>query len=684
MAEVADLLRVKGTVPPHASPRLFVTDTLGNPYAEEEYIPQMLKPLADSRRQANAVKRAEPITVVIGNPPYKEKAKGRGGWIEAGSANTTAPLQRWMPHAEWGAGAHSKHLRNLYVYFWRWATWKVFGDGEAVPQAAADRRGIVCFITVAGFLNGPGFQAMRDDLRRTANEIWVVDCSPEGHQPVVSSRIFQGVQQPVCIVLVARTGKLDPDQPARVCYRALPAGRREGKFAALATITLDGSGWTDCLAEWRAPFLPAATGGWAGYPMLDSLFGYNGSGVMPGRTWVIAPDRASLEARWARLTGEADPKRKEVLFHPHLRKGEAGDKHVGKLVSEGLFGHESRAVSVAKDKGKAVSPVRYGFRSFDRQWILPDSRLLNQPNPTLWQLHSSRQVYLTALSRTSPSSGPGVSLTSCVPDLDHYKGSFGGRVFPLWANQAGTEPNVRPGLIAKLSETYGTAVTPEDVFAYIAADLVQPGLHIPLTADPALFAEATAIGREVIWLHTFGERFADPIKGRPPSAPRLPDGARPTIPEGGAIPDAAEYMPDAISYDPAARRLHVGAGYVDNVAPEVWAYEVSGKQVLTQWFSYRGRDRTRPIIGDRRPPSPLGDIGPPGWLAEYTTELLAVLNVLGRLIACEPMQAALLSRICAGPTLPADALDDDCGGAVSASRGRTPRRRSESQHELLD
>ena len=38
-------------------------------------------PIAKSRRDANKIKREEPITVVIGNPPYKEKAKGRGGWL---------------------------------------------------------------------------------------------------------------------------------------------------------------------------------------------------------------------------------------------------------------------------------------------------------------------------------------------------------------------------------------------------------------------------------------------------------------------------------------------------------------------------------------------------------------------------------------------------------------------------
>ncbi len=581
LAEAADLLKVLGTVPGDVALRLYVTDTLGNPDEEHEYIPQMLKPLAESRRQANAVKRAEPITVVIGNPPYK-KAKGRGGWVESGSANTKAPLERWMPPAAWGVGAHTKHLRNLYVYFWRWATWKVFGDAAGSPQAGADRKGIVCFITVAGFLNGPGFQAMRDDLRRTTNEIWVVDCSPEGHQPAVATRIFQGVQQPVCIVLAARTDKPDAAAPARVRFRSLAPGLRAEKFAALAMLTLDGAGWTDCPTDGRAPFLPAATGGWATYPTLENLFIYDGSGVMPGRTWVIAPDRASLEERWRKLTGEADAARKEVLFHPHLRNDKVGDKHVGKVLSEGLTGHEYRAVSVGKDKGKVVAPVRYGFRSFDRQWIIPDNRLLNQPNPTLWEGHSARQVYLTALNRTAPSSGPGLTFTAYVPDLDHYNGR-GGRIFPLWTNAAGMQPNVQPGLLALLGEVFGATVSAEDIMAYLAAvaahpgyvarfaaDLVQPGLRVPVTTDPTLFAEAVALGREIVWLHSFGERFVAPTEGRPAGTPRLPERERPQVPADGAIPSAENAMPETIAYDAAMRRLHVGAGHVDNVPPAVW------------------------------------------------------------------------------------------------------------------
>ena len=33
---------------------------------------------------------------------------------------------------------------------------------------------------------------------------------------------------------------------------------------------------------------------------------------------------------------------------------------------------------------------RYGFRSFDRQWIIPDNRVLNRPNPELWRSHGEQ------------------------------------------------------------------------------------------------------------------------------------------------------------------------------------------------------------------------------------------------------------------------------------------------------
>jgi hypothetical protein len=125
------------------------------------------------------------------------------------------------------------------------------------------------------------------------------------------------------------------------------------------------------------------------------------------------------------------------------------------------------------------------------------------------------------------------------------------------------------------------------------------------------------------------------------------------------------------SGDPATRRLLVGRGYVEGVPREVWNYEVSGKQVLRQWFSYRKAHRERPIIGDRRPPSKLGDVQPDHWPAEYTTELINVLNVLGLLVALEPSQAALLEQVCCGPLISTEELR--AAGALTATP-KTKRR----------
>jgi hypothetical protein len=198
-----------------------------------------------------------------------------------------------------------------------------------------------------------------------------------------------------------------------------------------------------------------------------------------------------------------------------------------------------------------------------------------------------------------------------------------------------------------------------------------------MTADAKLFTEAVALGSEVIWLHCDGDRLVEPTANRPKQPPRLPKEVGPKISAGGVIPSAPEPLPDTMDYDPAARRLIIGKGYIDNVAPEMWAYEVSGKRVIWHWFSYRRGDRSRPIMGDRRPPSPLDNIQPEGWLPEYTTALLDLLHVLGRLIALEPKQADLLDRICAGPLQSAEELG--AAGALAMSEAASPKPKGKSK-----
>lgn len=626
--------------------RLHLTDTLTDPYVEDTQLAATYRPIAVSRQRANEVKRTERIVVVIGNPPYRERSRKLGGWIESGTPDTQAPLHDFMPPPELGLGAHVKHLYNLYIYFWRWAMWKVFENHPA-------DRGVIAFVSVSGFLHGPGFAEMRSEMRREADLIWVIDCSPEGHQPEVATRIFRGVQQPICVTIALRDGSTGPDEPAPVRFRSI-AGTQGEKFEALGAIELAGAGWSECPTPWHAPFLPGAAAAWSAMPALEDLLSWSGSGTMPGRTWVVDPSPSVLRERWGRLVSAPKGEKSELLSE-HKQ-----DRTIHTRLSDNLPGYPIVG-TIADETGECPDPVRYAVRTLDRAWIIPDKRLINRPNPRLWQVRPAPgQVFLTGLSAVAPSSGPAVTFCSVVPDLDHHHGR-GGRVFPLWLDSAGALPNAVPGLLEHLSDAYGATVEGPDLFAYIAGvlshsgftgrfadDLRSPGLRVPLTSQADLFNRAVELGRRVLWLHTYGAEFADAGAGRPPGAPRRAAPDRPRVVH--PIPDAAKQMPEEIEYDPATQVLSVGEGRIEGVSPAIWEYETSGFRIVRRWFSQRKREP------DGRRSSPLDDLVATSWSPEWTAELVDLLHVVGLLTELEPDQAALLNDILEGELLDVEDL----------------------------
>ena len=68
------------------------------------------------------------------------------------------------------------------------------------------------------------------------------------------------------------------------------------------------------------------------YPALEDLLRWSGSGTMPGRTWVVAPDKPTLKQRWDALT-KAKPADKPGLFTEHPT-----DRRVDTVLSDGLPG----------------------------------------------------------------------------------------------------------------------------------------------------------------------------------------------------------------------------------------------------------------------------------------------------------------------------------------------------------
>jgi hypothetical protein len=108
----------------------------------------------------------------------------------------------------------------------------------------------------------------------------------------------------------------------------------------------------------------------------------------------------------------------------------------------------------------------------------------------------------------------------------------GGRdVIPLHRDAVGT-PDANPALLQVVGSLLGAGVdlAPDDLFAYcygilagsdytlrFTDDLRTPGPRVPLSADANAFFDAANLGYELLWLHTYGERFAEGRAGLPSS-----------------------------------------------------------------------------------------------------------------------------------------------------------------------
>ena len=88
--------------------------------------------------------------------------------------------------------SHIASLYNTYVYFWRWALWKVF-DSTNGP-------GVVSFITASSYLNGPGFLGMREVMRQVFDELWIIDLEGGNLGARKTENVF-AIQTPVAIAI---------------------------------------------------------------------------------------------------------------------------------------------------------------------------------------------------------------------------------------------------------------------------------------------------------------------------------------------------------------------------------------------------------------------------------------------------------------------------------------------------
>ncbi len=338
-------------------------------------------------------------------------------------------------------------------------------------------------------------------------------------------------------------------------------------------------------------------------PLLADLMPWSVAPPRLGRGWPMAPDDASLRARWDALM-KAEGRDREALFEP--TRSRTPHSAVGQLP-----GQHTGTEKLARTTGPCAEPVRVLQAPFDEQWLIPDHRLIDAARPELWRVADERQVFVieAPAAPANSSSGPLLLASPVLPLIRP------GRIRPLYRRPGGTEPNLAPGLLDHLTDRLGHRPDAADVLAW-ALVAVRPGLTVPLTSDPELWSRGVELGRRTLWLMR-----------RDGNRPKLPGGRRPYV--RSPLPS----RPVTVHYDRDEETLQVDDGRISPVPPEAWDFEVAGVRVLEQWFTVR--------VEGAITPGTLEAIRPTAWPQTWTSELLELITVLALLAELRPQRDAL-------------------------------------------
>jgi hypothetical protein len=643
-------LAKRGIALPLTGPSIYLTNTLESPHTHPPAPPLFHKPIAREHERALKIKDAEHILVCLGNPPYGRHEAASvdnkaitGGWVRYGDdKHKVKPiLEDFLePARKAGHGVRLKNLYNNYIYFMRWSLWKVFEHKTATGP------GILSFITASSYLDGDAFVGVREHMRRICDHIDIIDVGGEGRGARQDENVF-AIQTPVAILLAWRKAKPNPDTPAVVRYTRIE-GTREEKLKILDAVRLSKDlEWESVPLDWQAPFKPASSNPFFSWPDLTELFPWQHTGAEVKRLWPVAPERDVLAARWEAFVNSSE---KVTSFV------ETRDRKIGRSYPDIINGGIMLKPVEKASASDMLQPVRYSYRSFDRQWIFPDNRLGDYLRPVLWQAYSDQQIFFTSMLYTPLGNGPAMTVCSYIPDRHHFSNRGAKDILPLYRDASCKQPNILPVLLDMLGKTFGGTITPEDFAGYLYGILAQPEythifakelgsseVHVPITKDGKLFAKVSEFGKELIWLHTYGERLTDDKHPRG----EIPKGQARCI---KAVSDQEAGYPGEFQYEECSEKIFVGDGIFAPVPVKIWEFEVSGLKVVQSWLGYRMKNRSG------KKSSPLDDIRPRIWSHEFTRELLELLWVLERTVAGYPKQKELFEAVLRGGLFAASEL----------------------------
>jgi type I restriction-modification system DNA methylase subunit len=560
---------------------IYLTNTLEEGVTRAEQLAGLGHYIAEEASDAAFVKKQQDIMVVLGNPPYSGNSANTGEWI------TRLVRDSYYPHDDFKEH-NPKLLLDDYVKFIRFSQWRIEQTGY----------GILAFITNHAYLENPTFRAMRQDLMRSFDEIFILNLHGNYRKKETTltgskdENVFD-IQQGVSILLAIKS----KNKPAnsKIHYSSL-LGTRQLKYSVLQENTVATIEWQKLQPS--SPFhlfIPHDTNLFSEYERgwkVNEFMRENSTGIKTHRDhFVIDFDHRMLENR---ISEFRDLQIDDATIR---QKYELTDTY------DWILSEQRKILSKDSSWKKYFQDCLY--RPFDIRQIYYNVEMIDRARPEIMRHLLEENLALLTMRRIRTPSYDHFLATKWIIGKDVVSLEDACYIFPIYLyttpeETAGTlfaqtettrKANLSLAFISAFSEKLGLTFIqdgsgdlkktfgPEDVFYYAYAVFHSPTYRtryaeflkidfprLQLTSDKKLFAKLVGKGKELVELHLLKSSKVDDFIT--------------------TWLEAGDNKVEKVAY--ASGKVHINARqYFGKLPEEVWEFKVGGYQVCEKWLKDR-------------------------------------------------------------------------------------------------
>jgi len=477
---------------------IYLTNTL-EPWHRQLTLPQ-LDALAHEAVAVNEVKGTKRIAVVMGNPPFHlhkdispsalKKIGSKDGAPPSISVELDAVTARLKTL---GYHRDTKFLWDSAVFFLLWSIKRAESSYRYSNKAS-----IVSLILPRSLISSKFATPIREKIISISDNVKVVDLGGENRGAANDYNVF-GILKAVCILTFIVNGK----NTKLVKYTKVHANSDKEFNIAIST-EANSLKYSDvtCLIATNYSFVPDTGSVYPSFVDLRDVAKESLNGIQLKRLWPVGITSETLELRW-----------KSLITQPAIQRAALYVENNSQKANRTILGCGKKIIEL-NITDPCPEIVRFGYRSFDYQWLLYDKGLAYSLRGETYTRHRNGQGYFVGHLTKAASGSCFLTFSDAVVEADFHAKRGAKDVIPLLLT-SGKQRNLAEDFCKKFESINGysandfmfyalAVLSSVDYCNTFSMDTEKYGLRVPMSLSEKLYDELVALGKDVATLNALG------------------------------------------------------------------------------------------------------------------------------------------------------------------------------------